>query len=120
MAWDGTASRGMEGDGADAMLLVDWWLGPGAPLYHHVLPDRIYWYLGANVSYSQGENEWYSLLSLLRLQAPHWTQERGPRGNSDVGSGSTAGSSTLRVSSPAPPDSDGSASSAGSLVGGSG
>ena len=114
MAGNETTARGIEGDGAEALQLVDWWLSQSL---YYVLPDRIYWFLGANVSDSRGEDEWDYLLTLLRLQAPHWAQERGPRGNSDVGSSSTAGSPSLRAGIPAPPDSGGSGSNHWGLAG---
>ena len=54
------------------MELVDWWLS--AAMYR-ILPNRLYWLLGANVSDSEGEAEWYDLLDTLGLIAPHWSQE---------------------------------------------
>ena len=116
MAGNETTARGIEGDGAEALQLVDWWLSQSL---YYVLPDRIYWFLGANVSDSRGEDEWDYLLTLLRLQAPHWAQRRGPRGNSDVGGSSTDGSLPPRADSPAPQSSGGSTSSAGSVDGAS-
>ena len=116
MAGNGTTARGIEDDGAEALQLVDWWLSQSL---YYVLPDRIYWFLGANVSDSRGKGEWYYLLTLLRLQAPHWAQERGPRGNCDDGGSSSDGSPPPRAGSPASQDSGGSTSSAGSLDGAS-
>ena len=96
MAGDETATRNMGGDGADDMHLVDWWLTTSL---YYILPDRVYWYLGANASDSQGENEWYHLLTLLRLQAPHWAQGRSPR---DSSSGSDMPSLCSSSDSPRP------------------
>ena len=56
------------------MALEDWWLS--AALYG-ILPNRLYCFLGANVIGSVGEEEWYTLLDILGLVAPHWSQARG-------------------------------------------
>ena len=53
------------------MQLVDWWTD--RELFH-ILPDRIYFFLGAGVSDSEGEAEWDKLVFVvLSLQAPRWT-----------------------------------------------
>jgi hypothetical protein len=50
------------------LQLVDWWLNR---MLYDVLPNRIYFFLGANHAYSVGEGEWYALLNILRLRS-HW------------------------------------------------
>ena len=47
------------------MRLADWWLTPS---WYYVLPNRLYWLLGADVIGSVGEAEWYDLHG-RRLQA---------------------------------------------------
>ena len=46
------------------MSLRDWWLD-----YHlyYILPNRIYFFLGAEEIDSEGEDEWYNLIILLHL-----------------------------------------------------
>ena len=55
------------------MRLADWWLTQSL---YYVLPNRLYWLLGANVIDSVGEAEWYDLLDALGLAPPHWSQLR--------------------------------------------
>ena len=64
------------------MRLADWWLTQG---WYYVLPNRLYWLLGANVIDSDGEAEWYDLLDTLGLAPPHWSQLRS-RSPSNEGS----------------------------------
>ena len=40
------------------------------------LANRLYWLLCADAIGSQGENEWYALISTLRLAPLRWSQER--------------------------------------------
>ena len=72
----------------ERMRLVDWWILPG---HFSILPNRLYWLLGADAIGSQGEHEWYTLLELLQLVAPHWSQDRSP--------GSSAGGSDASLAS---------------------
>ena len=81
VGWDPASESG-------AIRLRDWWLIPG---HYGILPNRLYWLLGADRIGSRGENEWYTLLSTLRLVAPHWTQDCGANGDTD--SGGSPGSS---------------------------
>jgi hypothetical protein len=62
-----------QGLGCGAISLCDWWLIPG---HYGILPNRLYWLLGADVIGSAGEDEWYSLTAALRIVPPHWSQAR--------------------------------------------
>ena len=64
----------------ETMKIGDWWLN--SALYG-ILPNRLYWLLGANVIDSAGEDEWYALVNVVGLTAPHWAQERGPARDED-------------------------------------
>ena len=70
---DPNAIIGRSDTPGSAMRLADWWLT--SPLYY-VLPNRLYWLLGANICGSTGEHCWHNLLEALDLQVPHWSQER--------------------------------------------
>ncbi len=50
------------------MELVEWF-DPPELVQYYILPNRIYYFLGADVIDSEGEVEWYMLLWLLRQ---HW------------------------------------------------
>ena len=40
------------------MHLHEWWAAEG---FYYILPNRLYWLLGANYTDSLGEWEWYTL-----------------------------------------------------------
>ena len=44
------------------MRLADWW---DSPRLYYILPNRIYYFLGAEVSDSSGEDDWYDLIDAL-------------------------------------------------------
>ena len=41
------------------MHLHEWWAGDE---YYYILPNRLYWFLGADAIDSLGEWEWYTVL----------------------------------------------------------
>ena len=41
------------------MHLLEWWLSEAM---YYILPNRLYWMLGANEIDSDGEEEWYILV----------------------------------------------------------
>ena len=53
-----------------AKELPDWWMD--SHLYY-VLPNRIYFFLGAQVTDSEGEDEWYALCRAIYASA-QWRQ----------------------------------------------
>ena len=65
---DGKGGRISDGKSPPRMQLGDWWVLPG---HYNLLPNRLYFFLGAKITGSRGENEWYSLIALLRLVPPH-------------------------------------------------
>ena len=112
------------------MRLADWW---DSPSLYYILPNRIYYFLGAEVSYSSGEDDWYDLIDALFPPEKHcsWLvrgseMARSPDifdASSDSSSESADGSQP-RPDSPVPedgsqpsPDSPDSADSADALGG---
>ena len=55
------------------MQPVEWWLNRSL---YYILQNRLYYLLGAGVADSEGEDEWYGLLGILRVQG-HWCHARG-------------------------------------------
>jgi hypothetical protein len=45
-----------------SLKLKDWW---SSEALYYILPNRIYFFFGANQQDSEGEEEWYMLLDLL-------------------------------------------------------
>ena len=52
--------------------LQDWW---SSEAMYYILPNRLYWLLGANTCWSVGEWEWYNLCYVVLGFEKHWTSE---------------------------------------------
>ena len=60
-------------DGQRTMQLMDWWID--RHLYN-ILPNRVYFLLGAQISDSDGEFEWDMLHVIMNLPPLHWCSHR--------------------------------------------